>query len=214
MNSVDVAKWFIVNNHDVTSESWDSKIKLQKLIFYSQAMHLAKAEEPLFPDKIEAWRYGPVVREVNRQVEHEHLIPTVNFQGANFDCVDSDIIHLLKTVNFIYGHKTSHELVGLTHSEEPWKALEEKALRAENPVITLDSIRSYYRPLKEIFEAHKDFDFDSHKVEFINGNRFVYNYKETSLTDVDKEELWGFGFEETSGSFFIYKDEEGELVVY
>ena len=41
-------------------------LKLQKLVYYSQAWHLVWDEEPLFSERIEAWANGPVVRELYR----------------------------------------------------------------------------------------------------------------------------------------------------
>lgn len=38
-----------------------SAMKLQKLVYYSQAWHLTWAEEPIFDARIEAWANGPVV---------------------------------------------------------------------------------------------------------------------------------------------------------
>jgi len=37
-------------------------MKLQKLAYYSQAWSLVWDEKALFPEKIEAWANGPVVR--------------------------------------------------------------------------------------------------------------------------------------------------------
>lgn len=215
VSSVDVAKWFISNNDDFLYESWDEKIKLQKLLFYSQAMHLAVTDEPLFPEKFEAWKFGPVEREVYIKTQHEGLIPYVRTNGIDVsDKLGTEQLQILKTINFIYGHKTSHELVDLTHEEDPWKSLEEKALRMENPIITVDTIAKYYKPLKEVFDAHREFDFDAHVIERINGNRFICNKKETRLTQKDMEDLWEFSLEVSGGTFHVYKDEDGELVVY
>lgn len=215
VSSVDVAKWFILNNDDFMYESWDSKIKLQKLLFYSQAMHLAVLDKPFFNEKFEAWKYGPVEREVYIQTHHEGLMQRVRLGGIDVtDKLSNDQVRILKTINFIYGQQTSHELVNLTHQETPWKSLEEHAMKAKNPIISVESIHKYYKPLKEVFEAHRDFDFDSHRIERINGNRFIYNIKETTLTDKDLGELWEFAQEESGGSFYVYKDEDGELVIY
>ena len=41
-----------------------SAMKLQKLVYYSQAWSLAWDESPLFINKIQAWTSGPVVREL------------------------------------------------------------------------------------------------------------------------------------------------------
>ena len=41
-----------------------TQLKLQKILYYIQGKHLALYRKPLFPEDIEAWAYGPVVREV------------------------------------------------------------------------------------------------------------------------------------------------------
>ena len=43
-----IEKWFIQNNNDVANPSLDGHLKLQKLLFYSQAMTLSVLGEPLF----------------------------------------------------------------------------------------------------------------------------------------------------------------------
>ena len=42
-----------------------TNLKLQKLLYYIQAWFLVKNQgQPLFKENIEAWQYGPVVREI------------------------------------------------------------------------------------------------------------------------------------------------------
>ncbi len=41
-----------------------STMKLQKLMYYSQAWSLVWDEKPLFDAHIEAWANGPVIREL------------------------------------------------------------------------------------------------------------------------------------------------------
>lgn len=41
-----------------------SQMRLHKLLYYAQGWHLAVFGEPLFAGRIEAWKHGPVVREV------------------------------------------------------------------------------------------------------------------------------------------------------
>lgn len=41
-----------------------SPMKLQKLIYFAHAFHLAVTDQPLFHDKVYAWPYGPVVESV------------------------------------------------------------------------------------------------------------------------------------------------------
>jgi uncharacterized phage-associated protein len=41
-----------------------SNLKLQKLLYYAQGVHLALHDVALFPEEIQAWMHGPVVPEV------------------------------------------------------------------------------------------------------------------------------------------------------
>jgi len=43
------------------------QMKLQKLLFYAHAWHLAMNDRPLFEDDFEAWPWGPVVRDIYSQ---------------------------------------------------------------------------------------------------------------------------------------------------
>ncbi len=52
----DVGKYVLEKRGSMTT--W----KLQKLVYYSKAWHLVWEGEPLFPEHIEAWANGPVVR--------------------------------------------------------------------------------------------------------------------------------------------------------
>ncbi|HSS48337.1 MAG TPA: type II toxin-antitoxin system antitoxin SocA domain-containing protein, partial [Thermoanaerobaculia bacterium] len=42
-------------------------MKLQKLVYYSQAWSLVWDEEPLFAERVEAWANGPVVPDLYRE---------------------------------------------------------------------------------------------------------------------------------------------------
>src|SRR5436305_14795852 len=55
-NVFDVAKYILTKTGTMTA------MKLQKLVYYSQAWSLVWDEAPLFPERIEAWANGPVVR--------------------------------------------------------------------------------------------------------------------------------------------------------
>ncbi len=48
--------------------------KLEKLVYYSQAWHLAWHRRPLFPETIEAWALGPVIRHLYDQHRHRYQV--------------------------------------------------------------------------------------------------------------------------------------------
>jgi uncharacterized phage-associated protein len=51
------------------------QMKLQKLLFYAHAWHLAINDQPLFEDDFEAWPWGPVVRDIYSQTRDYGRLP-------------------------------------------------------------------------------------------------------------------------------------------
>ena len=94
-----------------------SNLKLQKLLYYSQAWHLAFFNEPLFNDEIEAWVHGPVVPEVFRTYRDNRWACIPKVEGA---VMPGNIRGHLEEVWRVYGNLDAYNLERLTHSEEPW----------------------------------------------------------------------------------------------
>jgi uncharacterized phage-associated protein len=94
-------------------------MKLQKLLYYTQAWHLAVTDRPLFSDTMEAYQYGPVVPEVWRaRWSWESRNPREQqIDSIQMDDLESDLIDLVLAT---YGSKTGDELSALTHEELPW----------------------------------------------------------------------------------------------
>lgn len=110
----DVAQYILESLGEITT------IKLQKLVYYSQAWSLVWREMPLFPEKIEAWANGPVVRDLFKL--HEGLF-RIGPEAALGDSslLDEDSRDVIDNVLKGYGDKSTQWLVELTHLEEPWK---------------------------------------------------------------------------------------------
>jgi len=107
-----------------------SHLKLQKLLYYVQAYHLAYFTNPLIDDDFEAWVHGPVSRKVFDLLKDKSLLyvdlkyraegddpsPTVQIQsGLTKEQLD--------WVNYVLGEFSTlsgPELESLTHSEAPW----------------------------------------------------------------------------------------------
>lgn len=96
-----------------------SGMKLQKLLYYSQAWHLVWTEgSPLFPDRIEAWANGPVVRSV--YALHRQEMSVSEIAGGNPDALtDLEREHINIVLDF-YGSRAAYELSEMTHREQPW----------------------------------------------------------------------------------------------
>ena len=124
-----------------------STIKLRKLVYYCQAWSLVWLEEPIFPETIEAWTNGPVVRTLfdyhRGQFQIDH-IPIGNpniLSPVQKECVRS-------VVEF-YGDMTAQYLIDLTHLEKPWRetrgGMGQKKISSKP--ISLASMAEYYSSL-------------------------------------------------------------------
>lgn len=119
-------------------------LKLQKLLYYSQAVHLARVGEVLFTDQIEAWRYGPVIQSIYRKYKQ------FGFEIIKPEETDlSDPVSLcpeqMKTIDMVldyYGAMSAVRLVNETHSESPWK---DTYKEGENIEISVEVMREYYK---------------------------------------------------------------------
>ncbi len=71
----DVAKYILEKQGPMTT------MKLQKLVYYSQAWSVVWDEKPLFAEEIQAWASGPVVRELYN--EHKGKFRISSLQKGN-----------------------------------------------------------------------------------------------------------------------------------
>ena len=95
-----------------------SAIRLQKLVYYSQAWHLVWEDAPLFNDRIEAWANGPVVPELYR--EHRGQYSITSWPKGECSKLSTTEQNTIDSVLDFYGDKTAFWLSELTHREAPW----------------------------------------------------------------------------------------------
>lgn len=104
-------------------------LKLQKLLYYIEAWHLAIFEKSIIADDFEAWLHGPVSRKVWREFKDGsqlyNVIPVNSVRTKLAERtlrakLDEDQLELIGDVLKEYGSKTAYHLEALTHSEQPW----------------------------------------------------------------------------------------------
>jgi uncharacterized phage-associated protein len=93
-------------------------LRLHKLLYYCQGWHLAWYGRPLFAERIEAWRYGPVVPDVYAQPwgQGREVIPDV----PATDDLSAAERGSVEQVWREYGRYSAHGLRDMTHLERPW----------------------------------------------------------------------------------------------
>ncbi len=145
---IDVAEHILSLVGEITA------MKLQKLAYYCQAWHLAWTEKPLFDDKIEAWRNGPVIPRLfdlhkgTFKLNEGFFYKKSKKKARALTSEEKDIIgRVLK----YYGAKDPHWLSQLTHIESPWKEARARSVESEidrsSEEITHKSMFEYYSSL-------------------------------------------------------------------
>lgn len=122
-----------------------SNLKLQKLLYYCQGVHLAIHDTPLFSDEIVAWEHGPVVPNVYhnfKQFGGGAIEVPEEYSGPELTEEESGIVD---EVYDVFGQFSAWKLRDMTHEETPWKAT------SQNEVIDTDLIKTYFR--ENIVEA-------------------------------------------------------------
>ena len=137
----DVAAYILKRMKSITT------MKLQKLVYYSQAWSLVWDEKPLFEEIIEAWANGPVVKELfdyHRGMYEISTMPLGNPRLLNQEQQDT-----VDAVLEYYGHRSAQWLIELTHIEDPWVQARKGLPKLErgNRVISLDAMADYYSSL-------------------------------------------------------------------
>jgi uncharacterized phage-associated protein len=108
----DVAAYILRKRGEMTA------MKLQKLVYYSQAWSLVWDEEPLFPQRIEAWTNGPVVPELYQV--HKGKFKVGSWPRGNPSRLTAQQKKTIDAVLDYYGDRSSQWLSDLTHREAPW----------------------------------------------------------------------------------------------
>lgn len=119
--ALDAAKYLITL--DDQEEEGTSNLKLQKLLYYGQGLHLALHNAPLFGDRIEAWGHGPVCPTVYHAFKGHGASPLPLPASDEFDptSVPPRARETLDEVHTVYGQFSAWRLREMTHEEDPWK---------------------------------------------------------------------------------------------
>lgn len=141
VNVFDVAAYILEKKGTMTT------MKLQKLVYYSQAWSLVWDERPLFDEEVQAWANGPVVPELYKY--HRGKFKITQCQNGDPEKLDKDATETIDAVLNYYGDHSSQYLSDLTHAEDPWKDARSGLYPGERSdiPITLDAMAEYYSGL-------------------------------------------------------------------
>ncbi len=138
-----IADYIISFAHE--SGSFISNLKLQKLLYYTQAWHLALKDEPLFDAKFEAWIHGPVNPETYQRFKdfgYKNIDTEVS--APNIDAITNKFLQEVLEEYFLLD---AYTLERLTHQETPWLKARGSHSISESckEVISETEMRDYYK---------------------------------------------------------------------
>jgi uncharacterized phage-associated protein len=139
-NAEYVAECLISFSH--TKQNPISNLKLQKLLYYAQAWHLALFKQPLFEEEIEAWVHGPVVPQIFRRYRDCKWNPITNGGAIPSPSLSTHLDEVWR----VYGNLSAFDLERLTHSEDPWRIARDglPSDASSNAIIEKSSMQEYY----------------------------------------------------------------------
>lgn len=115
-------------------------MKLQKLVYYSQAWSLAWGSGPLFPEPTEAWKQGPVVRALWEMRRGCREIDLADLPAHPSEALTEEQQSDIDAVLGAYARLSAERLSSSTHQETPWL----EARQADDSVISLDAMAAYF----------------------------------------------------------------------
>lgn len=134
----DVAAALLAETGSVTT------MKLQKLVYYSQAWHLVFNNEALFSEVIEAWPQGPVSPKLYEK--HRRQFQVSSWPAGDRSALTPAEKQTVRWVLDKYGAFSAESLSQMTHMEAPWRiarGLLELDERCSEP-IDLQQMKHFY----------------------------------------------------------------------
>lgn len=111
----DLAKYILSITDKITT------MKLQKLVYYSQAWSVTLNDEPIFDEPIRAWSDGPVVRELFLLHKGQWDIDFGSLSIGDPEVLTPQQKDIVDRVIEKYGDLDAEDLSLKTHQEDPWK---------------------------------------------------------------------------------------------
>jgi uncharacterized phage-associated protein len=161
IDCLNVARYFIIRAYEDGIEAEMTNMKVQKLLYYAQSLHLALYNEPLFAEQIQAWRYGPVCPPAYKFYSE--------FEAKQLPIPDKESLlqlprekkELLEEIWEYFGGYHAYKLSDMTHVEFPWKkarkGLPPQASSTE-PILLNDMKELGYQKLDRIERDHPEYE--------------------------------------------------------
>lgn len=94
--------------------------ELQKLLYFAQGFYLARHEAPLFPESLEAWKFGPVNGRIFAKYKEYgyHLLACPN--ADQLRPVPAEVKSFIAGLVLAFGSVGQQTLIDYSHFDSPW----------------------------------------------------------------------------------------------
>ena len=105
-----------------------TNLKLQKLLYFTNLVHISILDTPLFSDNVSAWKLGPVVGTVYYDYK---VFKNTQITGRSEKTNNKILEQSVALVMDLFGWKPASDLVDITHLDSVYEA----AIRKENRIM-------------------------------------------------------------------------------
>ena len=142
INVINAAKYLVYLSYGDKSRSL-TPLKLQKLLYLAQGWSYVWDDKPLFMNDFEAWQYGPVCVEAYNYFKKYRSDEIPESEGvSSLKNVDSE--ETIEAVWDNFSDYTAHDLVEMTHKQDPWKNAYASSQMGLDAEISIKSIYKYF----------------------------------------------------------------------
>jgi uncharacterized phage-associated protein len=110
---------YYINKCDVVSGDSITHLKLQKLLYYTQAWGLVILNKRIFNERFQAWAHGPVLSTLYSKLKnhsYNNMAGEILVEEINLKKIESHLDNVWDS----YGELSAKHLEYLTHTELPW----------------------------------------------------------------------------------------------
>lgn len=148
INVHDLVDYIIIKLDDLSISL--NHLKLQKLLYYTQAWFLAFNEKPLLEEKFESWSHGPILTDIYNRFKSRGMYDpiirgdVINDEVENY--LHKDITDHINSVIETYASFSSTQLETLIRRELPYQEtrIGIKNDKNSNQVISENTMKDFY----------------------------------------------------------------------
>lgn len=171
VSPLEIAKWFINQDLNEPKNEKDGNIKLQKLLFFSQLIYMAKNDgKTMFDDEFCAFEHGMVLEDI-RKIYHNAYKQITKQAREQTIIFPKEIVETLELTKEIFGDCSAEELSDLSHEFDAWNTYYNNSIEKKFKIVWHNKEKSrvpYSELQKELYRIQKvlnAYEMTSHSLD-------------------------------------------------